>query len=312
MAYINQAEAGPVTDKSLSSLYSRTFDKIVARIDKVPVEGAEFFAQEKTNLETHKVGEIFETLPLPIKAEDTEHIPLVSPLEGHNVTLTNVIYKLGMAITESAVRRQKTRLILAVMNALPKSALRKMEYMYASLFNGGFDTATTGDSVYVFSASHNDGSAETGTYSNVLSSAGFTTSAYFAAWLAFQSKTDARGFPAPQLPSQVVYPAAIHEDVMKVAGSDLYPQNSLNAKMPTLFKQFEPKLLHWLTSTTAWFVRGSTDAEDRGFICVTEEAPNYKPLSWGDRPDIIMGKRLSMSMSVGALHARDWMGNAGA
>ena len=313
MSYINQSNQGTIQDKSIGSLYSKLFDEIRVRKEQVPLEGRQFFAEETTNLEMIRIGEVNSSLSLPMKNEDTDAIPYVSPTEGQYKEFTNVIYRLGIRVTRSAISRQKTRLLMAMLNGLPNSAARKMEYMFASLFNSGFATLTTGDGAFIFSASHNDGDAEVGAYSNLGTAAAFTTDSYFLAWLNFQNRTDAKGFPNPQVPTQVVYPTALHEDVMKVRGSQKYPQNSLNAIMPELFGQFQPVPMHWLTSTTAWFVHGSDNpnSSDKGFTLVTEEAPNYVTVDWPNNPDIVFGKRLRMSLAVGALHARDWYGNAG-
>lgn len=313
MAADPQSNVGVIDFKAYEKPYSRLFDKITQRLDNVPREGARFFAERMTNLETYKEGEVSSVLGLPMKNEDTDRIPLVAPVEGFDQTWTNIQYRLGFMVTARAIKAQKTRLIAQMMTGLPNSAQRKEEYAYASLFNEGFDTKTTADGEYIFDTDHPYEDAQHGTWSNDAASAGgFTTDSYFTAWLNFQNRKNERGFPDPRTPGVVYYPTALHEDVMKVRGSDQYPQNALNAKLPALFGQFEPVIGHWLTSTTAWFVHAPGNESTKGFLIVWEEKPNYQKLSFSDNPDIVMGRRLKMCFSVGALHSRDWYGNAGA
>lgn len=310
--FVAQSYQSPITDKNIANLYSKLFDDIRTRKEKVPLELDEFFAKESTNLETIRIGENSPTLPLPIKNEDTDHIPMVTPLEGHYKEFTNVLYRLGFQITRSAVSRQKTRMIMSLLTGLPNSAARKQMYAMADLFNNGFATHTTGDGAYIFADAHNDGNEEAATWDNNGTAAAFTTDSHFLAWQHFQNMTDARGFPQPQEVDAVLFPVALAEDVEKVHISSKYPQNSLNAEVPAFIRNFRPVVCHWLTSSTAWFVHGSTQEGDKGFTMVWEEKPSYTALSYPSNPDIIMGRRLRMSFSVGALHARDWYGNSGA
>ena len=127
----------------------------------------------------------------------------------------------------------------------------------------------------------------------------------------FAQRKDEKGYPSPKVPAIVYFPTAIHEAVMKVRGSDKYPQNALNAKMPELFGQFEPVPGYWLSSSAAWFVSAREDEADKGLVIVWQTRPNYEKISDTMNPEFIMGRRLLMRFSVGCLHARGIFGNAG-
>ncbi len=307
-----QPQRGIIDWRSYSKLYDKTFDSIRVKKEMVPREGAQFFSHEDTNLETWKVGEVTPNLDTPQKNNDTDRIPLMAPLDGYSQSFTNVQRRAGFIVTRQAVEAQKTRQITAMLTGLPNSAARLEEIAYSSVFNGGFDTVTTGDGSYLFAADHNYEDAQFGAWSNTAAAgSAFTTDSYFDAWLSFQQRDGSNGTPEPRNPKYVYYPTGLAEDVMKVKGSSQYPQNSLNAVMPELLNGFTPVIGHWLTDTDAWFVVSESEEANRGLIMVWQTRPEYAPISDSMNPDLIMGKRLRMSFSVGALHGRDIYGNSG-
>jgi len=312
MAAPTQGNSGSVDFKQYTHVYSKLFDNIVKRQNNVPMEGAQFYSERSTNLEVYREAEVSSVLDLPQKNEDTDRIPLVAPVEGFSQTWTNVQYRLGFNVTARALSAQKTRLIAQMMTGLPQTAQRKIEFAYASLFNEGFDTQTTADGAYIFSNSHLKEDAEAGTWDNLGTAGAFSTTSFYEAWLNFQTRTNEKGFVDPRVLDCVYYPVQIHEDVMKVHGSDKYPTDALNAKMPELFGAFKPVMGHWLSSTTAWFGLDKSSGPEKGFTIVWEQKPSYADLSYSDNPDVVMGKRLKMAYSVGALHSRNMYGNAGA
>jgi hypothetical protein len=312
MAAQTQANSGHIDNKSYAHPYNKLLDKVIKRTESVPRQGKPYFRTATTNLDTYREAEVSSVLDLPQKNEDTDRIPLLNPVEGGSKTWTNIQYRSGIMVTDRALHAQKHPVIAKMITGLPKSAMRKEEFAYASLFNEGFDTQTTADGAYIFSATHYKDDPEQGTYSNIAATpGGFNTDSFFLAWQHFQNWTNEKGFVDPQPVSRIVYPVALYEDVYKVLNSEKFPQNSLNAKSPWM-DAAKPDLYNWLTSSTAWFVCGSEDEVDRGFVIVWQTRPNYKAISDSMNPEMIMGRRLLMRFSVGALHARDKYGNAGA
>lgn len=309
---LNQPRAAQIDHKAFASLYNKTFDEIRVKKESVPREGAQFFSERSTNLESYKEGEVHPQLEAPHKNEDSDRIPLLNPLEGYNKTFTNVQRRSGFIVTERSVTAQKTRAIAQMLTGLPNSAKRCEEMAYAKLFNGGFATDTGGDGTYLWATDHPYVDAQFGAWSNAAASgAGFTTSTYFSAWLNLAQRKDAKYYPDPKVPATVYYPVAMQEDVSKVHTSSKYPQNALNAEMDDLFSNFKMVPGVWLTSDTQWYVFANADDMDKGLIVVWETKPNYKPISDSMNPDLIMGKRLKMSFSVGGLICKDSYGNVG-
>jgi len=307
-----QPRAAQIDHKAFASLYDKTFDAIKVKKERVPREGAQFFSERTTNLETYKEGEVHPQLEAPHKNEDSDRIPLLNPLEGYNQTFTNVQRRSGFIITRRSVSAQKTRAIAQMLTGLPNSAKRCEEMAYAKLINGGFATETGGDGANIWATNHPYVDAQFGTWSNAASSGGgFTTATYFTAWLNMAQRKDAKYYPDPRMPASVYYPVAMQEDVSKVHTSTKYPQNALNAELDDLFSNFKMVPGVWLTSDTQWHVFASADDMDKGLIVVWEQRPEFDSISDSMNPDLIMGKRLRMTFSVGCLIAKDSFGNVG-
>jgi len=307
-----QPRTGLIDRKAFDSLYSKTFDNIVLKSEEVPAEGAQFYSERMTNLETYKEGEVHPQLESPPKNEQSDRIPLLNPLEGHNQTWTNILRRSGFIVTKRAVKAQKTNMIAKMLTGLPASAKRLTEMAYADNFNNGLATNTGGDSAYLFATDHIYEDAQYGTWSNAAAAGGgFTSTTYFAAWLNLATRRDAKNYPMTMQPAEVYYPFAMQEDVSKVHGSAKYPQNALNAEMDKLFSAFKMVPGNWLTSDTQWFVHAKVPEADKGLVIVWEEKPNYAPISDSMNPDIIMGRRLAMTFSTGAILLRDWYANVG-
>jgi len=306
-----QANRGPIDRKAMANAFDKTIDRINVEESKEVLELSPFFADRSTNLFDYVEAENFANFDLPVKTEDTESTPLISPTEGHKKTFTAVNFRSGYAITEDMVMAQKTPVIQRMMSGFPKAFNRKSEYAMADVLNGGFDSQTTADGAYVFSDSHSWGDAEYGGYDNLATAAGLTPASYFTAWQHFENFRDDKGHPAPQRLSKLVYPVDLHERAAILLNSDNYAGNSLNDANP-FKKDAEPMSCHYLTSSTAWFAFGNLDEASKGFLCVWRMRPDFKPLSVSQNPRIITGRDGKMSFNCGAMHARNVYGNAGA
>lgn len=307
-----QARRGITDVRSLPSLYNRGFDEIRVKHEEMVLEAKRFFGERTTNLETFKEGAVSGVLDVPQRNNDTDRIPLLTPTEGFNKTITLYNRRSGIIVTEDSVKMQKHKMIAKTLKGLPESANALQELAMNQLFTNGFTSEVAGDGMYIFDTDHPHSDPEFGTWDNIPASGGaFGTATFFAGWLNLQRRTNEKDFPTPAKVGEVYYPVDLEEDVKKVLGSEKYPDNSLNAKLPDLYHKFEPVPGHWLTSTTAWFIHSKVDEVDRGMVMVWGQKPNYKPLKDGMNPDLIMGKRLKLRFGVGAVSGADWYANAG-
>ena len=308
-----QANSGIMELRTYPSFYSKLFDEVRKKTEETPKELDRFFSERNTNQETYKEGEVFNQLEVPARKSDTDRFELLQAPEGYNKTFTNVERGSAIMVTKRAVKAQKNKMLSQMITGLPESVANLQQLCQAKLFNDGFASETTGDGSYVFATDHYYADPAHGQYSNEAASGGtFTTSSYLAGWLNMQKRKNQKGFPSRLIPGELLYPPDIHEAVMKVHGSTLYPDTSLNAKMPELFGAFEPVMGHWLNSTTAWFIHAKGNENDKGFLWVWEIKPEYESISDSMNPRLIMGKSVTESFSYGTLHSRDWYANSGA
>ena len=301
---------GTVDTKSLAMLYDKTFDKIKDLNDKALKEGIKFVAERDAVQESYIEGEVTNELGLPFVSNDTEKIRMLSPMFGHDVTITMVQYRAGIAATRRAEKSQKTRMLKRLMTGLPASADRKVEYLIADLFNSGFTTTTGGDGSFLYSADHTKFDASVAAWTNLMTASDFTTGSYFLMWQNAQNRTSERGFPDPHKITELIYPVGKHRVVAEVLGSPKVAENALN-NINAFQGDCKATCYHYLTSTTAHFARLDY-GENEGFVLVWWDRPDYASISVSDNPEIIWGKRVLLACAAGAIHARNWIGNAGA
>lgn len=306
-----QSGAGVVETSSNAMLYDKTYDEIKALQDKVPKVNMQFVREESTELASYIEGEVSPELQLPYVSNDSEKILLVTPMFGHSKTITLVERRSGIAITRRAEETQKIRMLKTMMQGLPASMDRVLEYTIVDQLNSGTATHTCGDGSYNFAADHTKFDSTQSAWTNILTGSSFTTGAYFAAWQAMQKRTSERGVPSPKKITEIVYPVEAHQAVLTVLGSPKVAENVLNGINPFM-GDAKPVMNVWLSSTTAWFAHDGSDKSTEGLVLVWGVRPNYAPISWSDNPDIIWGKRLRAVFGVGAVHMRNWARNAGA
>ena len=307
----NPGNTGIIDNHSYAVLYDRAIDAAILKQDKVALETAAFFGRRTTNLDTHVEAEVSNELDLPQRTEDTGRVPLLNPVEGKKASFTNLQYEAGVLITKRAVLAQKHALLSQMINGLPSAFARRKEYTLAAQINGGFDTATTPDGAYAFSATHYKMDPEAGTWSNLMAPAAFGPTAYEAMRLRFDTFTSEKGFVSPKEMADLIFPPALWESVMILINSEKYPRTALNDTNP--FKgKFNAVKWHYATSTTAFFARAKEDEADKGLIAVYQRDTSYGPISDSMNDNILTGKMGTLIMSAGWLHARNWLGNVGA
>ena len=308
-----QMGGGPIDIGFSPKLYDKRFDEIVLKDSAEPIEGEQWFAVKDTSQATYKTGEVGNELDLPQIKSDSDRVPLVAPPDGYEKSLTPILYKSGFIVTRRMVELQQFQKIGSMLTGLPASFRSLRELKIAAFLALTHTSETGGDGSYVFATDHNLEDVKFGTWSNKAASAGgVTTASLFDAWSNLHGRVNAKGRPMPGEPKDLLYHYSKNEAVMKVLGSDLYPQNSLNAKLPTFIKKVTPTYGHYLTDTDMWFVRSDKEAANPGFHLVYNARPTFLPISESMNPDLIMGKRGRMAFVVGCVHSRGWYSNAGA
>lgn len=178
------------------------------------------------------------------------------PKQGASKTLTISKYGLGFSISEEMIDDGKIDLVSDMVKKLAKSAKESQEIQAMNVFNNGFTSEVTADSVAVFSTSHTLPSA--GTFRNRLSSdADLSQSSLDTMLQDFETQfVGDSGIIYNMKPKKLVVHPSNKRYAMELIGSDLKPDtadNNMNAfKQDGLMVVSSPHL----TDQDAWFLVG--------------------------------------------------------
>lgn len=313
MAAITYSQTGTGNRWAYPDLLDVTFDEVKATMDKVPLQGEEFFATRKASRMEYKHSMVGSILDLPTESEDEDDLPFVQPAPSYDTTFTLVNYRNAVKITSTLLETDQHAVIKDMFGGLFKSYQRHCEYQYANVFNNSFSD-TGADGVALFSDSHTHADALAGLWDNLNSASDITPDSYFNMRLNMQNRTDEKGNINPLVMDKIVTCADKERRAREVIGSDHTADVQLNNINP--FKN-EVKLViwNWLTSSTAWFGCDSTRSDnEKGLFKIERIAPNVKDCK--DDPsvgtDIVFARRLRFSNAVGATIPYAWDGNSGA
>ena len=311
MAAITYTETGTLNRTSYSDLLDKTFDEVKATNDRVPIQGAQFFAERNASTMEYKHTQVGTILDLPVKSEDEGPIPWVQPSPHYDTTFTLVNYRSGIKITRTLVETDQYGKIGDMMAGLFKSFQRKKEYQFANVFNNAFSTTgADGAALFAVSHSHPDGTA--GTWDNLNTAADITPDSYSAMRLNMRARTDEKGFPNPLKLNQLVVVADKERRAKEVMGSSQTADTSLN-NMFAFHGESNIVVWDWLTSTTAWFGCDTSASEnEKGLFEINRVAPEISSADKEVGTDIVMAKRLRFSNAVGATIMYAWDGCEGA
>jgi hypothetical protein len=308
--------AGPMTDKTFADMVDRAIQQMVKTVEAVATEGEQYFDLMPTSLKSFKVSDATNIVDLPQENEDADNIPVVAPPPGFPKTFTTVNYRSGIWITRDMKENDLHQVVGILVSGLPNSAKQRREYLYADFLNDAFSgsTYTGADGVSMFNNSHphRDPGASTNTWDNLASAGLPSQSGLTAMWQLGQAITNDKGFPSPVNVTRFVTSPTQWPTLKRLLASTQEAENSLNAE--NIWKgQFTlDQPYHYLTLTTAWMGYGQRGGTFKGLVRVVRQKDSYEPMSKSDNPDIIMGKRVRFSMTVGVLSGKSWLGNAGA
>ena len=186
-----------------------------------------------------------------------------SQRQGFTTRYTHVTYGLGFIVTREMFEDDLYKVVgKKRAKALAMSMRQTKETVGANVYNR-FATSgyVGGDGVVLGSASHPNVTG--GTWSNLESAASLSESAIETLCINLAAATNDRGLKIALKPMQLVIPPALMfeaERILKTQQRVGTANNDINAiKAKGIFSKGYT-VNHWLTSTTAWFVR--TNASD--------------------------------------------------
>lgn len=185
--------------------------------------------------------------------------------QGYTARYTHVAYALGYIVTEEEI---DDNLYESVSNkrapALARSLVQTRETTGANIYNRGFNSAYTGgDGKELLATDH---PSRAGTWQNELTTpADLSEAALEDICILLMNAVDNDGLRINLMPKKLIVPPALYFEACRILKSILRVDTANND--PNALREMNvipgSKMCHYLTSTTAWFLR--TDAP-RGLI----------------------------------------------
>lgn len=202
--------------------------------------------------------------------KDDEDLPLDTPSDIYDNSITQAFYGMGFAISRKAVQYGLSpRKYNKWAQALVLSLADLYGYKHADILNGGFtDTWSSLGNVALFSASHtSEGGA---TRSNINASAALTPANLEVLIVQGLNMTDFRGKRARMMYNKLIIPPALRRtasQILQSAGESGTANNDINTQRGMFEIVVDPFLTDG--STTAYFVQ----APNHGLISLHGQAP---------------------------------------
>jgi len=293
----------------------KSLDALKEMYNQTPLEHSDLFRTANPKGGTYKEATFSTVLPLPKINNDTDRLPFVGPWKGFNKEFTIVEYRNAVQIERALPEDQIFATAKRLVSGLMESGRLLLEYQMADIFNNPTSTGTAyvgADGVAFASASHPHERRQTGTWSNIETSAAFTQSAYSTARTNMRRRKNLWNDPMPIEPKVVFCVPEIETAVKTTLASEKVAGGALNDA--NIYRNsLEVRVMNFWTSTTQWALKGNIPEEYSGLLYMPIGSANIAPTEGGDRStDVIWGERLRMRHAVGYTIDKNWQVNTGA
>ncbi len=178
------------------------------------------------------------------------------PIQGGSVRYIHDTYALGWLCTAEMMADDKYGKIKQVPKELMPSLKYVVEQVGANVLNNGFTSVKTADGVSLFNTAHP--LLGGGTQSNQLSNnSDLSATGVQDMIILAENFVNQRGQKRHIKPTDIWYPAELRWIAQTIFKSEFQPGTG-NNDINTVQGILEPHTLHFLTSTTAWFVSSKT------------------------------------------------------
>lgn len=189
------------------------------------------------------------------KKEEGAPFTYDDPIQGATYRWLHEAYGLAFSVTAEMRADDKYNLIRRVPEEFAPAMKHVVEQTAANILNLGFTTATTSDGVSLFNTAHP--LLGGGTQSNRLASdADFGQTSLQDMMVIAENFTNDRGRKATIKPNRLWIPAELQWVARRVLKSEFEPGTG-NNDINTAKGLVDFEILHYLTSTTAWFLSTS-------------------------------------------------------
>ena len=302
-------ESGIIKRDAYADLLDKSMDVVWQRKDRFAGKLSQFFKKVKAkNGAVYKFSSVGQTVALPSENEDTENMPYVQPGDGYDKTLTYIPYRIAIRITDNMRKMDRFSKCAGMMQGLVKSAMRKQEYLRADIFNNAFTGTAGADGVSLCNNSHPNPSIGTGTWDNLGTGALTQANLQALRLLAAQMVND-RGQPDPVMIKKLLVPPALLQKATELTSATLMPENALN-QPNVLIRNLQIVDSPYLSSSTAYFVEGDLEGDEKGLMEVVLTEINKKNNN-PQNADILMDQRVKFVAAYGFGFSKNIFGSAG-
>lgn len=294
----------------------KEIDKLRMRFNKVVLQGASLVRKETPRGGVYTEATFGTNVELPRKNEDSDRLPMVTPIPGFKASVTVTNFRLALQVERSYTEDDLQGVVRKQMSGLLTSFRRLYEYAIADKYNNITSTAAGyvgADGVAMASASHPFERRETGTWSNIETGAALTLSTFSTARKNLRKRTEEFGYPLLLQPKLLLVSAENEQKARELKTSELNPENALN--QPNVWKNddWTWRVYDYLTTTTGWYMFGDMPQEQSGIVLAEAVAPNIADLEGRDlSTDIIWGQRGRCRFGLVCVDGKNFNYNAGA
>lgn len=230
---------------------------------------------------------------------------------GSNKTFSMVKYGLGFSISEEMVDDGKFDEIGDLVRKLGRSGMESQEIKAMNVYNNGFDSETTADGAYVYSATHSLPSG--GSYRNLLSTAAdLSTTSLDTALADFETQfVGDSGIIYRMVPRCLLVHPSQKRYAKELVGSELKADTADNNLNSFQDDQLVVMSSPHLTDSDAWFLQAAP--EETGFRIISRSPLQTKAAGpdVGFSTDSILYKARYRE-ALGAVHGYGSFGTPGA
>jgi hypothetical protein len=313
---LKQANAGIVDRYGVGEpMLDKTIDSVVELWNSLPMQGAQFYRTVTPTGGSYKEAGYDNVLPLPVINSDTDRMPFATPVKGFPKNFTTTEYRLAVQVERRFTEEELHGKARSLVSGLMDSYRRQLEYAFVDPFNNATSTAAAyvgADGVALASASHPYRLRQTGTWSNIETSAALTHTTFSTARTNMRKRKNHFGYETPVAPKRIVVCADKEEAARRILNSEKVSGGSLN-DVNVFQGAVDIFVWDYITSTTAWMLWGDIPSDKGGMIYGNEVPGNIAPCRDADTStDIIWAERIRAIYTVGLMVEPNLQYNAGA
>lgn len=305
---------GVLMGENFADLLNVQFKEITKRACAKPRQGLRYFTEETTGRSYEKYSSITGLTVVP-ESRDVNDIPLDSPIQGPDVTLTPSTYRRMIQIERRLRETDQYGKINTQITGLAESAGVTVEMYCANAFNTGFDSTAAwlcADGMYLFDSARPSEDKGVAAWSNLETAGTLTRTSLASMRVNFRKVVNERGLVSPIVMRKLIVPPDLQDTAEELMTSPYKVGVSLNDK--NVYEgRFDVEVWDYLTSTTAWFGMGDPNSplHELKYLWGARPSTESGTLSGSGNPDVWWA-RVRFVFTTGCVRPTNLRGNAGA